>query len=101
MRPFNSPVPFDERRTAHTEDVYDGRNPVRISLPGRKADLRYRFLLSGIIQIPLGDLYTLKGWMKVRPGVELAGLSDVGCQRENNEDRYSYWEPADDSAIPS
>ncbi len=35
--------------------------------------------------------------MKVRPGVELAGLSDVGCQRENNEDRYSYWEPADDS----
>jgi len=34
--------------------------------------------------------------MKVRPGIELAGLSDVGCQRENNEDRYSYWEPADD-----
>jgi PPM family protein phosphatase len=34
--------------------------------------------------------------MRVRPGVELAGLSDVGCQRENNEDRYSYWEPAGD-----
>ena len=34
--------------------------------------------------------------MRVRPGVELAGLSDVGCQRENNEDRYSYWEPASD-----
>jgi PPM family protein phosphatase len=34
--------------------------------------------------------------MKVRPGIELANLSDVGCQRENNEDRYSYWEPADD-----
>ena len=34
--------------------------------------------------------------MRVRPGVELASLSDVGCQRENNEDRYSYWEPADD-----
>jgi PPM family protein phosphatase len=34
--------------------------------------------------------------MKVRPGIELAGLSDVGCQRENNEDRYSYWEPAGD-----
>src|ERR1700675_3222709 len=31
--------------------------------------------------------------MKVRPGVELASLSDVGCQRQNNEDRYSYWEP--------
>jgi serine/threonine protein phosphatase PrpC len=32
--------------------------------------------------------------MQIRPGIELAGLSDVGCQRENNEDRYSYWEPA-------
>jgi protein phosphatase len=31
--------------------------------------------------------------MGIRPGVELAGLSDVGCQRENNEDRYAYWEP--------
>jgi PPM family protein phosphatase len=34
--------------------------------------------------------------MRIRPGIELAGLSDVGCQRENNEDRYSYWEPASD-----
>lgn len=24
----------------------------------------------------------------------MAGISDVGCQRENNEDRYLYWEPA-------
>jgi PPM family protein phosphatase len=39
--------------------------------------------------------------MRVRPGVELAGLSDVGCQRENNEDRYSYREPADDSQFPT
>jgi protein phosphatase len=38
--------------------------------------------------------------MRVRPGVELASLSDVGCQRENNEDRYSYWEPANDSDFP-
>ena len=38
--------------------------------------------------------------MRVRPGVELAGLSDVGCQRENNEDRYSYWEPANDPEFP-
>jgi PPM family protein phosphatase len=38
--------------------------------------------------------------MKVRPGVELASLSDVGCQRENNEDRYSYWEPAADPQFP-
>lgn len=30
--------------------------------------------------------------MKIRPGVELASLTDVGCSRENNEDSYSYWE---------
>lgn len=34
--------------------------------------------------------------MKLRPGLELAALSDVGCQRENNEDSYTYWEPEDD-----
>lgn len=34
--------------------------------------------------------------MKVRAGVEVASLSDVGCQRENNEDSYSYWESLDD-----
>jgi serine/threonine protein phosphatase PrpC len=34
--------------------------------------------------------------MHVRTDVEVAGLSDVGCQRENNEDSYLYWEPADD-----
>jgi PPM family protein phosphatase len=34
--------------------------------------------------------------MRVREGVEVAGLSDVGCQRQNNEDSYGYWEPADD-----
>jgi protein phosphatase len=32
--------------------------------------------------------------MRIRPGIEVASLSDVGCQRQNNEDRYSYWEPA-------
>jgi serine/threonine protein phosphatase PrpC len=32
----------------------------------------------------------------VKPGMEVAGLSDVGCQRENNEDSYLYWEPAND-----
>jgi PPM family protein phosphatase len=35
--------------------------------------------------------------MKTRPGVELASLTDVGCQRENNEDSYGYWEPANDA----
>jgi PPM family protein phosphatase len=34
--------------------------------------------------------------MKIRPGAEVAGLTDVGCLRENNEDRLAYWEPATD-----
>jgi PPM family protein phosphatase len=34
--------------------------------------------------------------IRARPGIEVAGLSDVGCQRENNEDSYLYWEPASD-----
>ena len=34
--------------------------------------------------------------MNVKPGMEVAGLSDVGCQRDNNEDSYLYWEPAAD-----
>ena len=32
----------------------------------------------------------------VRPGMEVASLTDVGLQRENNEDSYLYWEPSDD-----
>ncbi|HEX3102980.1 MAG TPA: PP2C family serine/threonine-protein phosphatase [Terriglobales bacterium] len=35
--------------------------------------------------------------MKLRPGVEFASLTDVGCRRENNEDSYGYWEPANDA----
>jgi serine/threonine protein phosphatase PrpC len=34
--------------------------------------------------------------LQIRPGIELASLTDLGCQRSNNEDRYSYWEPASD-----
>ena len=34
--------------------------------------------------------------MRVRPGMELAALSDIGCQRENNEDCFAYWEPDTD-----
>jgi serine/threonine protein phosphatase PrpC len=34
-----------------------------------------------------------RGVMQIRPGIEMASLSDVGCQRENNEDSLSYWEP--------
>jgi PPM family protein phosphatase len=33
---------------------------------------------------------------KTKPGVEIAGLSDVGRLRENNEDSFLYWEPASD-----
>ena len=35
--------------------------------------------------------------MKIRPGVELASLTDAGCQRDKNEDSYCYWEPAEDT----
>ncbi|HYA23850.1 MAG TPA: Stp1/IreP family PP2C-type Ser/Thr phosphatase [Terriglobales bacterium] len=35
--------------------------------------------------------------MRIREGIEVAGLSDVGCQRQNNEDSYAYWEPASDA----
>jgi protein phosphatase len=35
--------------------------------------------------------------MRIRPGVELASLSDVGRRRERNEDSYGYWESEDDA----
>lgn len=31
--------------------------------------------------------------MEIRPGIELANLSDVGCKRSENEDYYCYAEP--------
>jgi PPM family protein phosphatase len=34
--------------------------------------------------------------MKIKPGIEVASLSDVGRQRENNEDACLYWEPSSD-----
>ncbi|HZQ25678.1 MAG TPA: Stp1/IreP family PP2C-type Ser/Thr phosphatase [Terriglobales bacterium] len=34
--------------------------------------------------------------MRIRPGIELGSLTDVGCQRENNEDAFTYWEPESD-----
>ena len=40
-----------------------------------------------------GTQVQVRGAMRIRPGIELASLSDVGCQRQNNEDRHSYWEP--------
>ena len=34
--------------------------------------------------------------MRIRPGIELANLTDVGCHRAENEDYYCYAEPEDD-----
>jgi len=41
----------------------------------------------------------MQGEKPVRSGIELASLSDLGCQRENNEDRYSYWEAESDEVF--
>ncbi len=30
--------------------------------------------------------------MKVRTGIEVSSQSDIGCQRQNNEDSFGYWE---------
>lgn len=35
--------------------------------------------------------------MNVRPGIEAAALTDLGCLRQNNEDNYAYWESPQDS----
>ena len=37
--------------------------------------------------------------MVIRPGIELANLTDKGCVREQNEDYYCYAEPDDDEAF--
>ncbi len=37
--------------------------------------------------------------MFIRPGIELANLTDLGCVREVNEDYYCYAEPEDDAAF--
>jgi PPM family protein phosphatase len=34
--------------------------------------------------------------LRARQGIEVAAATDVGCQRQNNEDSYLYWEPADE-----
>src|SRR5215467_5945479 len=52
---------------------------------------------SGEVLLPglrLPRVFSGRGSMRIRDGVEVAGLTDVGCQRQNNEDHYSYWEPA-------
>jgi serine/threonine protein phosphatase PrpC len=37
---------------------------------------------------------------KVRPGIELGNLTDVGCQRTHNEDYYCYAEPDSEADFP-
>ena len=37
--------------------------------------------------------------MNVKSGLEVASLTDVGCQRENNEDSFLYWEPEADAEL--
>lgn len=32
-------------------------------------------------------------FMSIQPGIEVASLSDLGHQRENNEDAFLFWEP--------
>jgi PPM family protein phosphatase len=34
--------------------------------------------------------------MRIRPGIELANLTDIGLERERNEDYYGYWESDND-----
>jgi PPM family protein phosphatase len=35
----------------------------------------------------------------IKPGIEVACLTDVGLQRTNNEDSYLYWEPDSDADL--
>ncbi|MGA8144508.1 MAG: Stp1/IreP family PP2C-type Ser/Thr phosphatase [Candidatus Acidiferrales bacterium] len=37
--------------------------------------------------------------MKIRPGIELANLTDVGCERAQNEDNFCYAEPESDEEL--
>lgn len=37
--------------------------------------------------------------MKIRPGIELGNLTDIGCQRDENQDSYCYAEPESEEAF--
>lgn len=49
--------------------------------------------------MPLGRGGAEERRMRVRPGLDFASLSDVGCQRENNEDSCAYWEAEDEDTF--
>src|SRR5207245_6148592 len=40
-----------------------------------------------------------RGRMRIRPGIEIASPTDIGCHRENNEDYYSYCEPESEEQV--
>ena len=61
---------------------------VEASEPLRTSALAYNFCFSGV-----------SARMRVRPGIEVAGLTDIGCHRDNNEDYYAYWESDDDAVF--
>ncbi len=46
--------------------------------------------------LPAGVAKNVCRLHECEPGIEVASLTDVGCQRENNEDSFLYWEPAGD-----
>ena len=37
--------------------------------------------------------------MRTNTGMELAGLTDLGCQRHNNEDSFTFWEPSSEDLL--
>ena len=37
--------------------------------------------------------------MDRRPVIEFADLSDIGCEREHNEDSSAYWEPSSEDGL--
>jgi serine/threonine protein phosphatase PrpC len=37
--------------------------------------------------------------MRVRPGIEFADMTDIGCERDRNEDSNAYWEPKDEEEL--
>lgn len=38
-------------------------------------------------------------FMNIKPGIEVASLSDIGRQRDNNEDALLYWEPSSEEEL--
>jgi len=50
----------------------------------------------GILSGPAEPVSEAGTGMRIRPGIELGNLTDVGCHRTHNEDYYGYAEPESD-----